>query len=296
MLYRKGKMIVFDNENVRKRRTGILMMIFASLCFAIIATLVKILKSLPLMEVIFFQSLPSMVILPILLRKKNISPIGNNLFLLLFRCVLTFGCIIACFYTLRTMTIADAMILRQIGPIFVIIFAIVFLKEKFTYRKAPIIILSLLGSIMIIKPGLRVNLFPALIGIIGAALGGGAHAIIRNLRLTDNPFVVMNYYSYFTGILSLIIIFLSGEQFTIISSDYYLLFILGLINFFAQYFLTLAYRNTEASSISLYAYLQIIFCTIFGMTLFHEIPDLFSIAGAILVIFSGYLNYKISIY
>ena len=132
--------------------------------------------------------------------------------------------------------------------------------------------------------------------IIGAALGGGAHTIIRNLRLPDDPFVVMNYYAYFTGILSLIIIFLSGEQFIIISSDYYLLLILGLIAFFAQYFLTLAYRNTEASSISLYAYLQIIFCTIFGIILFHEIPDLFSIAGAILVIFSGYLNYKISIY
>ena len=284
------------NEDERNSKIGILMMIFASLFFALIATLVKTLKDLPLMEVIFFQSLPSMLILPILLRKKNISPIGNNLFLLLFRSVLTFGCIIACFYTLRTMTISDAMILRQIGPIFVIIFAIVFLKEKFTYGKAPIIILSFLGTLMIIKPGLRVNLFPAIIGIIGAALGGGAHVIIRNLRLTDNPFVIMNYYSYFTGILSLIIVFLSGEQFIANSSDYYLLFILGLIAFFAQYFLTLAYRNAEASSISLYAYLQIIFCTILGILLFHEIPDLFSIIGALLVILAGYLNYRISIY
>ena len=60
------------NEDERNSKIGILMMIFASLFFALIATLVKTLKDLPLMEVIFFQSLPSMLILPILLRKKNI--------------------------------------------------------------------------------------------------------------------------------------------------------------------------------------------------------------------------------
>ena len=45
--------------------------------------------------------------------------------------------------------------------------------------------------------------------------------------------------------------------------------------------------------ISLYLYLQIIFGALLGVLFFKEIPDLFSIFGASLIIISGYLNYKL---
>jgi drug/metabolite transporter (DMT)-like permease len=47
--------------------------------------------------------------------------------------------------------------------------------------------------------------------------------------------------------------------------------------------------------VSLYLYSQIIFSAFLGILFFKEIPDLFTIFGATLIIISGYLNYKLKI-
>lgn len=40
------------------------MMIFASICFALVGGMIKFIENIPLMEMIFFRSLPSILILP----------------------------------------------------------------------------------------------------------------------------------------------------------------------------------------------------------------------------------------
>jgi drug/metabolite transporter (DMT)-like permease len=281
-------------KNMNNKIVGIQFMLVASFFFAIVASLVKHLKDLPLMEVIFFQSFPSMIFLPFIIMRKKLKIFGNNKNLLLTRCILTFGCIIACFYTLRTMNITDAMVLRQLGPIFVTLFGIIFLREKFYFCKVPIILLAFLGALLVINPRFRSDLLPVFIGIVGAILGGLSHISIRKLRLTDNPFIIMNYYIFFTGIISLLILFIT-KNFQIPNiRNIVILILLGLAVFFAQYFLTVSYRLAEASLISLYAYSQIIFCTIFGVIIFKEVINFFTILGVLCMVLSGYLNYRFS--
>jgi drug/metabolite transporter (DMT)-like permease len=73
------------------------------------------------------------------------------------------------------------------------------------------------------------------------------------------------------------------------------LFLLGLAGLGAQFALTKAYQMAPAKLVSLYLYLQIIFGALLGVLFFKEIPDLFSIIGASLIIVSGYLNNKLKI-
>lgn len=61
------------------------MMIIASICFSLVAVMVKYIRHLPLMEIILFRNIPTMIIIPIILKKKGIPFFGNNKLVLLMR-------------------------------------------------------------------------------------------------------------------------------------------------------------------------------------------------------------------
>ena len=268
------------------------MMIFASICFALVGVMIKFIENIPLMEMIFFRNLPSILILPLILKSKNISLRGENKPLLLFRCFFGFLSAVGYFYTFKTMTMTDAMTIRQLSPFFIVMFAIIFLKEKVSPQRIPIFLLVFLGGLLVIKPGIRLEIFPAIVGVLAAIFGAGAHISLRNLRLTDHPLVIVNYFSFVSGLMALLILiwqnnFVVPDFISLMS-----LILLGLIALGAQIALTKAYQMAPASMVSLYTYSQIIFATIFGLLFFRELPDLLSIFGASLIIISGYLNYK----
>ena len=96
------------------------------------------------MEMIFFRNLPSILILPLLLKNKNIPLRGKNNPLLLLRCFFGFLSTVGYFYTFKTMTMTDAMTIRQLSPFFIIIFATIFLKEKISFQRIPVFLLIFL--------------------------------------------------------------------------------------------------------------------------------------------------------
>jgi len=271
------------------------MMVFSSICFALGGAMIKFIGNIPLMEMIFFRNLPSILILPLILKNKNISFRGGNKPLLLLRCFFGFISAVGYFYTFRTMTMTDAMTIRQLSPFFIIILAIIFLKEKISLQRIPIFLLVFLGCLLVIKPGMRLEIFPAIVGVLAAIFSAGVHVSLRILRLTDHPLVIVSYYSFVSALMALII---SIWQNNFIIPDFISLMsllLLGLIALGAQITLTKAYQMAPAGMVSLYTYSQIIFATIFGLLFFKELPDLLSIIGAFLIIISGYLNYKLKI-
>ncbi len=113
------------------------------------------------------------------------------------------------------------------------------------------------------------------------------------ILLTDHYLVIINYFAYISGVVSLFIL-LAQKSFQLPSlSGCLVLILLGGIGLLAQIALTKAYQLVPASLVSLYNYSQIIFASVFGLLFFQEIPDLLSIGGAIFIVISGYLNYRL---
>ncbi len=112
------------------------------------------------------------------------------------------------------------------------------------------------------------------------------------ILLTDHYLVIINYFAYISGVVSLFIL-LAQKSFQLPSlSGCLVLILLGGIGLLAQIALTKAYQLVPASLVSLYNYSQIIFASVFCLLFFKEIPDLSSISGAIFIVISGYLNYS----
>ncbi len=55
--------------------------------------------------------------------------------------------------------------------------------------------------------------------------------------------------------------------------------------------MTNGYRHAPASELAVYSYANILFSILLGMLIWLEIPDIFSIIGATLVVTGGVMNY-----
>ncbi|MCK5766920.1 MAG: DMT family transporter, partial [Candidatus Atribacteria bacterium] len=287
------KGLFYKEKPEDKPNAGILLMILSSICFALGGAMIKYIENIPLMEMVFFRNLPTILILFFIIKNQNISLIGKNKPLLLFRCFFGFISAVGYFYTFKTMTMTDAMTIRQLSPFFIILLATIFLKEKISLQRIPIFLLVFLGALLVIKPGMRLEMLPVIVGVSATIFAAGVHISLRILRLTDHPLVIVYYYAIASALFSSVI---SVWQNNFVIPDFVSLMsliLLGLFALGAQITLTKAYQMAPAGMVSLYTYSQIIFAAIFGLLFFREFPDLLSILGAFLIIISGYLNYKL---
>ena len=126
------------------------MMIFSTICLALIAVTVKSLHHFSLMEIIFFRNLLIVLIIPLILKSKKIPFWGNNRSVLLLRSLFgTFG-MVAYFYTIGFMPLTDAVTIQLLSPFFIIIFAEIFLREKIVPKQIYIFICAFIGVLLII--------------------------------------------------------------------------------------------------------------------------------------------------
>jgi len=271
------------------------MMILASICFAVMAAMVKYLGHLPLTEIIFFRNLSIMLIVPLMLKNKKISFWGNNKLLLILRSLLSGFIMVAYFYSITAMNLTDAVTIKQLSPFFIILLASILLREKISFKLVTIFVFAFLGTLLVIKPGFRLNMYPAIIGLLGAVLTAGSHVAVRRLGSTDHPLVIVNYFGYIIGLVALGILLWQGNFYIPDILNLFILNLLGLVGLGGQIALTKAYQMAPTKLVSLYLYSQIIFSIFLEILFFQEIPDLLSISGAFLIIISGYLNYKLNL-
>ena len=192
------------------------------------------------------------------------------------------------------MTLTDAISIKQLCPFIVIVLASIFLKEQIIPKQLPVLLLALLGALLIIKPQLRVDIFPAIVGLMAAVLSAGEIVILRYLRLSDHPLVIVNYFGYTMGLTSFLVLIWQDNFHT---PDWESVLALTLVAFFGlstQITLTYAFQLVPAGLISSCLYIKIIFGAIFGLVLFKEIPDLLSLIGAVIILISGFFIYWVS--
>ena len=276
---------------MENRKKGITFILLSSLFFALMAASVKFLGDMPTAEKIFFRNLVGVFVAFSLVKKSGSSLVGNNKKLLILRSIFGLLGIAAYFYALANMKLSDAVILNKMSPFFVMVFAALFLKEKITKKQLIALITAALGAVLVIRPGFDSNIIPSLIALMSSIFAGVAYTIVRQLRKTDSAATVVFYFSLFST-LAMVPFMISGSFIIPSPVQIIALFALGLFASAAQLFMTNAYRHAEAGELSIYTYANIVFSTIFGFVFFQEIPDWFSVIGAVLIISAGYLNYR----
>ncbi len=285
--------------------SGIKYMLFASFCFAVMGGFAKELsKDMSAVEVVFFRNIFGVLFLFLSFLKYPISQTqkGGKILLLLFRGFMGFAALLAFFYNIAHISLAEAMTYSRTSPIFTAFFAFVFLKEKL-YKLGWIgILIGFTGIIFITRPeGIYDFNKYDLLGLfsgIGAAL---AYTAVRGLReYYDTRVIVLSF--MIIGAIGPVILLLIGSFYAPPNLDYIfakfimpktsdLIFILflGASGSLAQVYMTKAYAVTKAGIVGAISYSNIIFSIIIGILLGDSFPDFFTTFGIILVITAGIL-------
>lgn len=269
---------------MKNKNKAIVLMLISALGFALMSTFVKLAGDLPSIEKSFFRNFISLIVATYIIIRSKASFVGKseNRRALIFRSLFGTLGIIANFYAIDHLILADANMLNKLSPFFVIIFSFIFLKEKISNKQIFALVIAFLGSLFIIKPTFSVEMLPAIIGISSAIFAGAAYTFVRYLGGKEKGATIVFMFSAFSCITTLPLVILNFKIPSLTQLIYLLL--AGVCASSSQFALTEAYKNAPAKEVSIYDYSQIIFSAIIGFIIFNQIPDYLSIIGYIFII------------
>lgn len=274
------------------KRKGVIYILLSALFFSLMALTVKSVPEIPLSEKVFFRNFIGLIVVSITMIKKKVSFKVNHPKLMFLRAFFGLAGIGLYYTAIELLPLANAVILNKLSPVFVIIFAIIFLKEPYRKGQLWVILIGILGALMIIKPSLNLSVLPALIAVLSAVAAGAAYAVVRRLTQYDKPTVIVFYFCLLSSIMLIPFVVIEGF---VIPDARELLALIGIGTFAvtAQLFMTNAYKYAPASELSIYNYVEIIFSLVWGFIIWSELPDLISLSGALLIIIAGLLNFRL---
>jgi drug/metabolite transporter (DMT)-like permease len=203
-----------------------------------------------------------------------------------FRAVTGALAIIALFYGLRELPLADVVSLTFGGPIFVTVASIFFLSEKVGIKRWSAVLLGFTGMILIVQPAF-VNLnYYYITPIIFCIFFACVAISVRSLSKTEENYTIAFYFTSLCTIIGLSSIFFV-EWIMPTKIDFLIFVILGICGSMGNLLLTQSYRLSEASLVTPIKYLILVFAIFFGITIWGEVPKMLTLLGALLVILSS---------
>ena len=269
-------------------QSGVLLMTLAMLVFSVISVLAKYASAtVPSTEVVFFRSLiPSIILLGWHLFKRTPRAVllGKNRPLLLLRGILGALGINALYYAISGMPIADATLLGSIFPLFVVVLAAFFLKERMNWRQALVGLVSLGGAALVLKPQFAMFNLYGLSALTCAIFVAASHVCIRKLADEDTSTVIL-YFTVLTTVATapvMIPVFKWPGGPTWVA-----LIAAGILTVASQWLVTRAYRVEAAGRVAMVAYIGVFFSGLWDYIFWSFTPGWTSIVGAVLIIGSG---------
>jgi drug/metabolite transporter (DMT)-like permease len=263
-------------------------MVASVVCFSIMDICVKWLDYYPVGQVLFLRFFIGFVPIYFIIPKDKIFTFykTSRPGLHAFRAVTGALAIIALFYGLRELPLADVVSLTFGGPIFVTVASIFFLSEKVGIKRWSAVLLGFTGMILIVQPAF-VNLnYYYITPIIFCIFFACVAISVRSLSKTEENYTIAFYFTSLCTIIGLSSIFFV-EWIMPTKIDFLIFVILGICGSMGNLLLTQSYRLSEASLVTPIKYLSLVFAIFFGITIWGEVPKMLTLLGALLVILSS---------
>lgn len=269
---------------------GIRAMAIGAFWFSIMGLLVKIAgRRLGSMEIVLFRGIITLALSWWSLDKLGISPWGTQRRLLLVRGTLGSIALMCFFYSILHLPLGEATLIQNMNPVFATLLAALLLKEHLRAPEVICLVTSLLGVVFIAQP-------PALFGasasptslrdigiaLMGALASGSAYTLVRKMRTSEHPLVVVFYLPLLSVPISLP--FAVAEWVWPNAIEWALLIAIGITTQLAQVNMTRGLQLERTARATTVGYLQVAFAVLWGAAILGEIPDVWTLVGATTII------------
>ena len=261
----------------------------------------------PLHEVVLIRSLIGLVVL-----FAVILPLTGGLAALRTRRLgmhlLRGGCVvfsnITFFLGLAALPLAEGVAIFFVSPMLITVFSVIFLGEQVGPRRWAAIALGFIGVLIMLRPGSGAFRMAALLPLASAFGYAGLHMLTRHIGRTENAtsmsfyiqvsFVIVTVLSglalgdgRFAGQEDPSLEFLFRAWIRPETADLPLLVLVGVASALGGFFISQAYRISEAALVAPFEYIALPMAVLWGIVVFGEWPDAVSLAGIALILGSG---------
>jgi len=195
------------------------------------------------------------------------------------------------FYAITHMQLAAAISITYARPLFMILLAALILGEIVRWRRGLATLIGFGGVLVVMRPDPTALDINALIALASAALVAAAMTLVKLLSRTERPLTILMWFATGAVVVSFfpaLAVWRWPDPGT-----WVMLVLIGVAASLAQYCAIRAYRDGEATLVTPFDYTQILWATLIGLLFFAEVPDMWTLLGAGIIIASAsYILYR----
>ena len=264
---------------------GILYILLAAFFFSMMTFFVKLSGDVPAVQKVFFRNIVAFVVAFVMLARSSekfhvLKTSWGPLFL---RCAFGTAGIVANFWAIDRLALADSNILNKMSPFFAIVMSLFILKERPNKVEWGSVFIALAGACFVIKPTAGIASIPALVGLFSGFAAGTAYTYVRKLSNNgERNALIVFAFSAFTLLVTAPYLIFHYHPMT--SHQLACLLMAGVGGAGGQFSITAAYAHAPAKEISVFDYAQVLFAALWGLLAWGELPDAWSILGYVIII------------
>ncbi len=262
---------------------GALWVLLAGVFFTVMASQIKILGTrLDSFEIAFFRALFGFIaIWPFVLRSgfselKTKRPVMH-----LARGLLGVTAMFCGFYAITHLQLADAVAFTFTKPLFLIVLAVLFLNEKVRVRRWTATVIGFIGALVMLRPGGGLEA-AAMVALSGSLCLAFVTVLIKKLTVTETPVTLLFYFGLTATLVATVPAMLVWQTPT--WAELARLMLIGVLAATAQSFMIRGFAAGEATAVMPFEYARLLFAGLIGFTFFAEVPDLWTLVGAAIIV------------
>jgi len=271
------------SNNIPSSLFAISLMIISGLFFVLMHSAVKYLsKEVHIFEIAFFRcALVIFVLAPIIFQQ------GKKIFKtkqpkVQFLRITTNSVAMLCFfYGISTTPLVQLTTLGFTVPIFATILAVIFMKEKIRLRRTTALIVGFIGTIIVMRPDISIEL-GALLIIFSSFLWSICLIFIKKLTETDSAVTISLYFGI--GMIPATFALALPVLEMIDLRQFIILIFIAVTGTLAQTIMNSALEKGELALLLPFDFLRLIWSVLIGYALFSEEPTITLWLGGFLII------------
>jgi drug/metabolite transporter (DMT)-like permease len=272
---------------------GILLYIAAIFTMATMDMTAKTLSAhVPVLEVVWARYAgQTLIVIALLSPRLKTAARTRHPWLQLLRACFMLGATSLFFTAISQLGLAEAAALMEINPMLITLGAALFLHERVGAHRAAGIGAALIGALIIIRPGSAVFVPAALLPLAGAACYAGFALVTRFIGRHESTWTLL-FYAGLPGalVLSLAVpaVWVAPDR-----TALGLMVAVAALGALGQFLVIRALTLAEASIVAPFSYAGLIFAAFWGWSVFSDIPDTATLAGAAVIVAAGlYVWYR----
>lgn len=275
------------------RTRAIAWMVLTGVLFAMVTGIVRYLGSdLPAVEAAFIRYAFGVVFMaPMLVRALRENPVPRRMPLYVLRGVVHGAGVMLWFYAMARIPIAEVTAIGFTAPIFTTIGAALFLGERLRARRIGAVVIGLLGTLVILRPGLEAIQPGALAQLAAAPLFACSFIVAKKLTDTESGTAIVAWLSVFVTLALLppaLMVWRAPSP-----EEIAWLAVTAACATAGHYTLTRAFQLGEITLLQPFSFLQLVWASLLGLAFFGEVPDAYTwIGGAIIVASASYITHR----